>query len=62
MNQRQEMEEQLETNENARYVMCEEDEMFSKEESGIRKVRRSDRPLSIRPDTTLWIPVCTGMT
>jgi len=33
MNRRQEMEEQLETNENARYVMCEEDEMFSKEES-----------------------------
>ncbi len=31
MNRRQEMEEQLETNENARYVMCEEDEMFSKE-------------------------------
>jgi len=30
MELRQEMEEQLETNETARYVMCEEDEMFSK--------------------------------
>jgi len=33
MNLRQEMEEQLETNENIRYVMYEEDEMFSKKES-----------------------------